>query len=91
MYMVKFIRGKDTGKTKELLKACAEVDGLFVCKHPERVDDKCRAYGLPLVRAIGYEMLNLVDTENENIFIDEAGELLKYNYPTLKGYSLTVE
>ena len=51
--MYKVIDGNDTGKTRKLLTECG-ADGIFVCAHPERVFDKCRAYGIQPVKAIGY-------------------------------------
>ena len=97
--MVKVIDCRDTGKTKKLLSECAKVDGVFVCKHPERVSEKCAAYGIPLVRAVGYEDLKyLVGTSEKEpissssvIYIDELEEFVETLIPNLRGYSLTTD
>ena len=39
--MIAIIDKVDSGKTRKLLNACSQVDGLFICAHPERVLDKC--------------------------------------------------
>ena len=44
--MFKVIDGPDTGKTRKLLKECVDNKGVFICKHPERVPEKCFAYGI---------------------------------------------
>ena len=54
--MYRVIDGNDTGKTRKLLTECGKkTNALFVCAHPQRVPEKCKAYGIPLVKAIGYE------------------------------------
>ena len=97
--MYRVIDGNDTGKTKKLLTECG-TEGLFVCLHPERVPDKCRAYGIPVVRAIGYDeylgMLKVDDfynmeEENLPVYIDELERFVNYRIPYLAGYTLTVD
>ena len=44
--MIRIVDGRDTGKTKKLLEECSRTGGIYVCAHPERVLEKCRAYGL---------------------------------------------
>ena len=94
--MYRVIAGNDTGKTKKLLTECGAA-GLFVCAHPERAADKCKAYGIPIVNAIGYEdLLNRIkiedfynDYDETPIYIDELEKFVNYAFPYLAGYTLT--
>ena len=91
--MFKIIDIRDSGKTRKLLTECSKDEkALFVCAHPGRVVDKCKAYGLPNVDSIGYkEFIEMQDdefTKNRNIYIDEL-ELYVKELVNLKGYSLT--
>lgn len=92
--MYRVIRSRDAGKTKELLKECANNNGLFVCRHPNSIQDKCMAYGIPFVKAIGFEDLrNLSDIEkSENrIYIDELELFVQQEFPSLQGYVISVD
>lgn len=94
--MYRVIAGNDTGKTRKLLTECG-TQGLFVCMHPERVADKCKAYNIPIVNAISYEdylgMLKVDDIYNVNddrpVYIDELEKFINYRIPYLAGYTLT--
>jgi len=94
--MYRVIAGNDTGKTKKLLTECG-ADGIFVCAHPDRIYEKCRAYGIPPVKAIGYDDFKylLIEGElyNENddrpVYIDELEKFVNYCVPYLAGYTLT--
>ena len=95
--MVKFIDSRDSGKTRKLLSSCCEdPKALFVCAHPYRVLDKCRAYGIPCVEAIGYDeyikALEKKDSilDNRNIYIDEI-EKFVCTFSKLHGYSLSLD
>lgn len=96
--MYRVVAGNDTGKTKKLLTECGPT-GLFVCAHPERVGDKCKAYNIPLVTAVGYDelidRLKVEDIYNMNdnvpIYIDEIEKFVNYAFPYLAGYTLTVD
>ena len=91
--MFRVIDGPDTGKTKKLLAECAKNKGLFVCAHPERVYDKCKAYGIDLVAACTYEQyiydFNYGDWDT---YIDEVDKFLRVvGKGQIKGYSMTLE
>ena len=96
--MYRVIDGNDTGKTRKLLTECG-TKGIFVCAHPERVDVKCRAYGIPLVKAIGYDDFKYLliesdlynDKDPRPIYIDELEKFVKHVVPYLAGYTLTNE
>lgn len=98
--MVKIVDVKDCGKTKKLLAECAKTNGVFICKHPERIQDKCIAYNLPLVEACHYDeaykhmKLDCWDFDtvpDRNIYIDELEEFVNRVIPNLKGYSMSYE
>lgn len=96
--MYRIIDGNNTGKTRKLLLECAEHNGVFVCSHPERVPERCAAYGIPLVDAIGYEdWMSIARIEgkcidnSKDVYIDEIGKFVKEFIPYLKGYTLTVD
>lgn len=96
--MYRVIDGNDTGKTKKLLTECGN-EGLFVCAHPDRIMEKCKAYDIPVVNAIGYDDLidrlkieDIYDFNNETpIYIDELEKFINYAFPYLAGYTLTVD
>ena len=90
--MLKIIRDRDTGKTKELLKACAEDKGFFVCKHPERVELKCHNYGVPLVKTLDYLTYARTYSEfkNMNVYIDDLDEFMATVY-NIKGFALNID
>ena len=91
--MFKVIDSVDTGKTKKLLEECIRTNGVFVCKHPERVPDKCLSYGLDSIPIyMGYEeFLNKLGKQKfKRVYIDE---LEKFNLVLfdLEGYTITKE
>ena len=95
--MFRVIGNVDTGKTRKLLEECARNNGVFVCKHPERIAEKCYAYGI--------DISNIKNTMNyadyidslyslgvsDNIYIDELDSFLNVFEDSIKGYSITVE
>jgi len=96
--MYRVIAGNNTGKTYQLLKECGEHNGLYVCEHPERAGEKCAAYGLPIVRAIGFRDWEQIARDHTgaidvsmDVYIDELEKFVKYFIPFLKGYTLTNE
>ena len=97
--MYRVIDGNDTGKTRKLLTECGKhYNALFVCAHPQRVPAKCKAYGIPIVKAISYEdyLQHLIDTgfndlHTRAVFIDELEKFVKVCIPYLQGYTLTNE
>ena len=95
--MVKIIDTRDSGKTRKLLTAAGE-DGnaLVVCAHPHRVTDKCNAYKIPVVEAIGFDefikayISKDARIEGKNIYIDEIEEFVS-TFVKLGGYSLSLD
>lgn len=92
--MFRVIDKPDSGKTRKLLEQCAKDKGLFVCAHPERVYDKCRAYGIDLVAACTYEQFiyDLQYDDWDKVYIDEVDKFLReYKRGKVRGYSMTVD
>jgi len=97
--MYRVIDGNDTGKTRKLLTECGKQPrALFVCAHPQRIPAKCSAYGIPTVKAIGYEdyIHELIEQQFYNlnecpVYIDELEKFTKVLIPYLAGYTLTNE
>ena len=95
--MVKIIDEADSGKTRKLLTACSEDEkALFVCAHPYRVAEKCKAYGINPVNSMGYEDFIAAKTNKDpylndkHIYIDE---LLKFvqTFTGVEGISMTID
>lgn len=95
--MYRVVDVNDSGKTKKLLEECSYNHGIFVCRHPNRIVDKCAAYGIEFANlrgVYGYaeylrEYRNLpADAE---IYIDElelfVNEMCDHK---VKGYTLTI-
>lgn len=83
--MIAIIDKVDSGKTRRLLKMCSLANGLFICAHPERVLDKCKAYDIkPAVRSASFAQIpDLLDKE-ESIYIDDIEKLVKFLDATYK-------
>lgn len=88
--MYRVIDKKDTGKTRKLLTECAKNKGVYICRHPNRVQDKCLAYGIPLVDAYGFDELKLVPLDKP-LYIDELELFAQSNIRNLAGYALSEE
>ena len=93
--MYRVIDGRDTGKTRKLLEKCAETGGYFICKHPERVHEKCRAYGIDdnNIKPLGYdEGVKLFSLRYAKlVYVDELELFLNNLLFNLSGYTLTLE
>ena len=83
--MIAIIDKVDSGKTRKLLKMCSLADGLFICAHPEKVLDKCKAYDIkPAVRSASFAQIpDLLDKE-DSIYIDDIDKLVKFLDATYK-------
>ena len=78
--MLAIIDKVDSGKTRRLLRMCSLTDGLFICAHPERVLDKCKAYDIKPVRSTSFsQAVDLIKEEKEDKFyIDDVDKLVKF-------------
>ena len=68
----------DSGKTRKLLNACSQADGLFICAHPERVLDKCKAYDIKPVRSASFSQIPDITDKEDSIYIDDIDKLVKF-------------
>ena len=76
--MIAIIDKVDSGKTRKLLNACSQVDGLFICAHPERVLDKCKAYDIKPVRSASFsQVVDLVE-KDDKFYIDDVDKLINF-------------
>jgi len=88
--MLRIIDGRDTGKTKKLLKHIAETGGILLCRHPYNIPYKCDAYGLPRIRAYYYTD-NITDIKGP-VYIDELEAYVAATMgETFVGYTLSNE
>lgn len=91
--ITRIIDGRDTGKTRKLLEACAEAGGgYFICKHPERVHEKCLAYGIDdkNIWPLGYT--EAAKASNGSVYIDELETFITATSSfVLSGYTMTLE
>ena len=76
--MIAIIDKVDSGKTRKLLNACSQVDGLFICAHPERVLDKCEAYDIKPVRSASFSQITDIIDKEDSIYIDDIDKLVKF-------------
>lgn len=91
--MAKIVDERGTGKTRKLMLAAKENDGVLVCMHPDRMREKAFAYGITGLNIISYN-----DFENSNYdidkkcYIDELEIFIKWMFATrnIDGYSLTI-
>lgn len=94
--MYRVIDGRDTGKTRKLLEECAYNHGVYVCKHPERVRDKCIAYNIKFEDITGvYGYLDYLKNASDikhRVYIDELEWFAWYcTNGFIEGYALTNE
>lgn len=89
--MLQIIDLNDTGKTKKLLAECAKNNGVFICRRPDKVAEKCLAYDIPQVQALGYNEVENFVFRDKCAYIDELEAFVLTLVPALKGYTLTQE
>lgn len=109
--MIKIERLANTGKTQKLLEECSKNNGIFVCKNEIHAIDKCGMYEIaPISMTImNYEdyiacVMGSVFDENDKIYIDELGDLIKealtdssviseiiFSLPNIAGYTITLD
>ena len=101
--MFRVVDSVDTGKTRKLLEECAKNHGVFVCKHPERIEEKCKAYGIDVSNIgviTGYNeykatLVGVSSTDESlvsKVYIDDLEDFIDFIVnDKLSGYSLTIE
>ena len=91
--MTRIIDERGTGKTRKLMLAAKENDGILVCMHPDRMREKAFAYGITGLNIISYRDFEIGDYDiDKKCYIDELGIFIKQMFATLNidGYSLTI-
>lgn len=93
--MITFIDNVDTGKTKKLMMECSKTNDILVCKRPDRMLEKCRAYGINLIRVSGFEEVHQLVESGIKFYIDDLDRYLDLFpneldliWPYLLGFSL---
>ncbi len=97
--MLRIIDSNDSGKTRKLLEEISkDPNSIIVCKHPERIVDKCINYGVSIVDAISYQdFLEIIKNDDANpsprrkVYIDELEAFMKVCCKQFEGYTLTNE
>ena len=92
--MIRIIKGRDTGKTRELMEECAKNHGTFVCLNPHRMIEKSRAYGLTGFDIISYyDYIDNPSKKDSKYYIDELEEFIYTvsNGDNLSGYTISLE
>ena len=92
--MFRVIDKSDSGKTRKLLEECSKNHGLFVCSHPDRIFDKCRAYEIEQVTACGYTqfMYDKSFKDYKEVYIDDLDRFLfELSLGAIKGYVINTE
>lgn len=91
--MLRIIDETSTGKTKQLLLAAAENNGIVLSKNPEALRQKAHSYGIAGIKDFisYYDILLDKNLTNENIYIDEIEEVIERLLGTnnFKGYTLS--
>jgi hypothetical protein len=91
--MIKIIDERGTGKTRKLMLAAKENDGILVCMHPERMREKAFAYGITGLNIISYHDFDISDYDTDKkCYIDELEMFIKWKFIThnIDGYSFTI-
>lgn len=83
----KIIREPGSGKTRDIMKMCAEEGATFVCKNPEAMEVKAHAYGCGDIEIISYQDYILDSKYNKyNCYFDDIDELLEFLGFRVKGF-----
>ena len=89
----RIVEGRGTGKTKKLMIAVKENNGILVCFNPSAMHSKALAYGLT-----GFDIISYTDYFKSNydlkkkIYIDELEIFVKYllGDGNFSGYTLSI-
>lgn len=91
--MTKIIAERGTGKTRKLMLAAKENNGVLVCANPQAMGSKALAYGMTGFDIISYKDYLSVSYDNtKKVYIDELEEFLVFTIgdDNFDGYSLTI-
>ena len=104
--MIRIVDERGTGKTRKLMLAAKENDGILVCMYPDRMQEKAFAYGITGLNIISYHDFEngdygklLTDSLSyghydidKKCYIDELEIFIKWIFMTrnIDGYSFTI-
>lgn len=91
--MYRIIDDRGTGKTSRLMLLAKEHDGIIVCRNPQAMAEKAKAYGIIGISFVSYYEFITERTIYERVpyYIDELEDFVKYFSSELKGYTLSKE
>jgi len=93
--MYRIIDTRNTGKTNQLMQIAKENDAIFVCKNPEGMQVKAKAYGINGLQCISYyDFIHNFDPEITCYVVDELEQFINIIFssgPALIGYTLSTE
>lgn len=93
--MYRVIKGRGTGKTKELMLFAQKNDAIFCCSNPYGMSIKAEAYGIYGLRFEAYDYILNSDADSDKfIVIDEIESYIKYTIQSTAkfiGYTLSLE
>jgi len=95
--MITIVRGRDSGKARELLVAARDMKAVIASDDPERLRDKANRYGIYEVSICSYDDLMAGDAEisQHPIMIQNVDKFLEFYFgmsnQNIVGFSATLE
>lgn len=95
--MITIVRGRDSGKARELLAAARDMKAVIASDDPERLRDKANRYGIYEVAICSYDDLMAGDSEisQHPIMIQNVDKFLEFYFgmsnQNIVGFSATLE
>ena len=95
--MYTIVRGRDSGKARELLETARAQKAIVASDNPERLREKANRYGIYEVSICGYDDLMSGDSEisEHPIMIQNVDKFLKFYFgmsnQNIIGFSATLE
>lgn len=95
--MITIVRGRDSGKARELLATARDMKAVIASDDPERLRDKANRYGIYEVSICSYDDLMSGDTEisQHPIMIQNVDKFLEFYFgmsnQNIVGFSATLE
>lgn len=90
--MFKLLGTRGTGKTYELCReASKNENSVIVCSNPLAMKEKIKSYGFSDIECVAYNEIKKVSKKKNDIYIDEIDNFLLELYPTIFGYTGSLE
>jgi hypothetical protein len=88
----RIIKGRNNGKTKQLMMLAKKNDAIFLCENPYAMTQKALAYGITGLQIMGYDRFYDEEECAEKVVIDELENFVSYfTNNDIIGYTLTDE